>query len=322
MSSSARALRSSIRRGSCGCARTASRSGTCSPRASAKAASTRRSCARAWSSTTSAAFFEQHRQLRLICFNGNTAAGLFKRKVLPGLAPSWAAIERRALPSTSPGLCEPALRAEARALARGAWRSRDSHLNYAARHGSDQHGLDLSHSRLARGRGCERARVSRGALSALRRGRVAGRDRSRSRARERPPRRSRAAARRWRRARVPSRRRGASPTRPSRSRSHSRTSTCSSSSSPPICRCCRRDRSRPVRCSSSCARATRHAARPRPRTGSAAARRVLSRSASGRGALVVEPPVARVLARQDLPRLGRPARGCRARSRRVSRSRA
>jgi hypoxanthine-DNA glycosylase len=48
------------------------------------------------------AFFERHRQLRLICFNGNTAAGLFTRKVLPGLAPQWTAIERRALPSTSP----------------------------------------------------------------------------------------------------------------------------------------------------------------------------------------------------------------------------
>jgi len=48
------------------------------------------------------AFFERHRQLRLICFNGNTAAGLFTRKVLPGLAPTWAALERRALPSTSP----------------------------------------------------------------------------------------------------------------------------------------------------------------------------------------------------------------------------
>ena len=48
------------------------------------------------------AFFERHRQLRLICFNGNTAAGLYVRKVLPDLAPQWAAIERRALPSTSP----------------------------------------------------------------------------------------------------------------------------------------------------------------------------------------------------------------------------
>jgi TDG/mug DNA glycosylase family protein len=48
------------------------------------------------------AFFERHRRLRLICFNGNTAAGLFQRRVLPGLAPSWAGIERRALPSTSP----------------------------------------------------------------------------------------------------------------------------------------------------------------------------------------------------------------------------
>ncbi len=48
------------------------------------------------------AFFERHRRIGLICFNGNTAAALFRRKVLPGLAPQWAAIERHALPSTSP----------------------------------------------------------------------------------------------------------------------------------------------------------------------------------------------------------------------------
>jgi hypoxanthine-DNA glycosylase len=48
------------------------------------------------------AFFERHRELRLICFNGNTAAGLFRRRVLPGLSPECAAIERHALPSTSP----------------------------------------------------------------------------------------------------------------------------------------------------------------------------------------------------------------------------
>lgn len=48
------------------------------------------------------AFFERHRRIRLICFNGNTAAGLFRRKVSPGLAPAWVAIEQRVLPSTSP----------------------------------------------------------------------------------------------------------------------------------------------------------------------------------------------------------------------------
>lgn len=47
-------------------------------------------------------FFERHRRIRAICFNGNTAATLFRRKVLPGLATEWAAIERHALPSTSP----------------------------------------------------------------------------------------------------------------------------------------------------------------------------------------------------------------------------
>ena len=48
------------------------------------------------------AFFDRHRRIGLICFNGNTAAGLFRRRVLPGLAPEWAGIERQALPSTSP----------------------------------------------------------------------------------------------------------------------------------------------------------------------------------------------------------------------------
>ena len=47
-------------------------------------------------------FFARHARIRLICFNGNTAAGLYRRKVLPGLAPERAAIETQVLPSTSP----------------------------------------------------------------------------------------------------------------------------------------------------------------------------------------------------------------------------
>jgi hypoxanthine-DNA glycosylase len=47
-------------------------------------------------------FFAQHRNLRRICFNGNTAAQLFRRHVLPRLVPEAAAIERAVLPSTSP----------------------------------------------------------------------------------------------------------------------------------------------------------------------------------------------------------------------------
>ena len=47
-------------------------------------------------------FFARHRGIRVICFNGNTAAGLYRRKVQPGLAPEPAAIETRVLPSTSP----------------------------------------------------------------------------------------------------------------------------------------------------------------------------------------------------------------------------
>lgn len=47
-------------------------------------------------------FFERHRRIRSICFNGNTAAVLFRRKVAPTLAPECATLETRVLPSTSP----------------------------------------------------------------------------------------------------------------------------------------------------------------------------------------------------------------------------
>jgi TDG/mug DNA glycosylase family protein len=48
------------------------------------------------------AFFAAHREIRLICFNGATAAELYRRRVLPALSPKIAAIETRRLPSTSP----------------------------------------------------------------------------------------------------------------------------------------------------------------------------------------------------------------------------
>jgi len=48
------------------------------------------------------AFFERHGGLGLICFNGAKAAELYRRKVLPALAPRHAALEQRVLPSTSP----------------------------------------------------------------------------------------------------------------------------------------------------------------------------------------------------------------------------
>jgi hypoxanthine-DNA glycosylase len=47
-------------------------------------------------------FFGRHRRIRAICFNGNTAAGLYRRKVLPRLEPAWAALATQVLPSTSP----------------------------------------------------------------------------------------------------------------------------------------------------------------------------------------------------------------------------
>jgi len=49
-----------------------------------------------------AAFLESHRQVRLICFNGQTAAQLYRRHVLPTLPASLQAIRCETLPSTSP----------------------------------------------------------------------------------------------------------------------------------------------------------------------------------------------------------------------------
>lgn len=49
-----------------------------------------------------AAFFREHRSIELVCFNGQTAASLYRRLVMPGLPVEFAAIEQRVLPSTSP----------------------------------------------------------------------------------------------------------------------------------------------------------------------------------------------------------------------------
>ena len=48
------------------------------------------------------AFFARHRGIGLICFNGNKAAELYERRVLPTLPARAAAFEMRRLPSTSP----------------------------------------------------------------------------------------------------------------------------------------------------------------------------------------------------------------------------
>jgi TDG/mug DNA glycosylase family protein len=47
-------------------------------------------------------FFARHAEIRAVCFNGNTAANLYRRKVLPTLEHAWAGLETRVLPSTSP----------------------------------------------------------------------------------------------------------------------------------------------------------------------------------------------------------------------------
>jgi hypoxanthine-DNA glycosylase len=49
-----------------------------------------------------AAFFARHTRIELVCFNGNTAAALFRRKVLPTVTPESAALPTHVLPSTSP----------------------------------------------------------------------------------------------------------------------------------------------------------------------------------------------------------------------------
>ncbi len=47
-------------------------------------------------------FFGAHRLIRSVYFNGNTAATLFRRRVVPTLAPEWTSLETQVLPSTSP----------------------------------------------------------------------------------------------------------------------------------------------------------------------------------------------------------------------------
>jgi double-stranded uracil-DNA glycosylase len=49
-----------------------------------------------------AGFLDAHRQIALICFNGQQAAKLFERHVAAGLPERARGIHRKALPSTSP----------------------------------------------------------------------------------------------------------------------------------------------------------------------------------------------------------------------------
>jgi hypoxanthine-DNA glycosylase len=49
-----------------------------------------------------AAFFRRHPAIELVCCNGQTAASLYRRLVMPELPAQFAAIEQRVLPSTSP----------------------------------------------------------------------------------------------------------------------------------------------------------------------------------------------------------------------------
>ena len=49
-----------------------------------------------------ATFFVTHRELRLVCFNGQAAADLYRRRVLPGLPAELQVLRYEVLPSTSP----------------------------------------------------------------------------------------------------------------------------------------------------------------------------------------------------------------------------
>jgi len=48
------------------------------------------------------AFLARHADIGLVCFNGTKAAELYRRRVLPALAPELALLPSRVLPSTSP----------------------------------------------------------------------------------------------------------------------------------------------------------------------------------------------------------------------------
>jgi TDG/mug DNA glycosylase family protein len=48
------------------------------------------------------AFFALHADIGLVCFNGAKAADLYRRRVLPVIAPRFALLPSRVLPSTSP----------------------------------------------------------------------------------------------------------------------------------------------------------------------------------------------------------------------------
>ena len=47
-------------------------------------------------------FFARQPNIRSVYFNGNTAASLYRRRVLPSLTPESAALATATLPSTSP----------------------------------------------------------------------------------------------------------------------------------------------------------------------------------------------------------------------------
>ena len=47
-------------------------------------------------------FFSEHAHIRAVCFNGATAASLYRRHALPYLADPWRELPSHTLPSTSP----------------------------------------------------------------------------------------------------------------------------------------------------------------------------------------------------------------------------
>jgi hypoxanthine-DNA glycosylase len=49
-----------------------------------------------------AAFFDRHPRVTRVCFNGGMAERIYRRRVLPSLAPGAAGLTLRRLPSTSP----------------------------------------------------------------------------------------------------------------------------------------------------------------------------------------------------------------------------
>lgn len=69
------------------------------------------------------AFFHTHPHIRLVCFNGASAAKLYERHVTPTLAEAQRSIARQTLPSTSPAHASLTLQPPSKTVPASRWRN-------------------------------------------------------------------------------------------------------------------------------------------------------------------------------------------------------